>query len=62
MLTAFKDLGYDINNYPVSYDNYSREISLPIYPQLNTEKIKYICENIAEAYTIVCNNRVINKN
>ena len=33
MLTVFKNLGYKIEDYPVAYDNYSREISLPIYPQ-----------------------------
>lgn len=50
MLTLFKDLGYDINDYPVAYDNYSREISLPIYPQLTNEQIDYICESVAKAY------------
>lgn len=46
MLTVFKDLGYDIANYPFAYDNYSREISLPIYPQLTDEQIDYICETV----------------
>lgn len=50
MLTVFKDLGYDINNYPSAFDNYSREISLPIYPQLNAEQINYICSAILKAY------------
>lgn len=50
MLTLFKNLGYDINNYPVAYDNYSREVSLPIYPQLNDEQVQYICETIEKSY------------
>lgn len=50
MLTLFKDLGYDINNYPTAYDNYSREISLPIYPQLTNEQVAYICNSIEKAY------------
>ena len=58
MLTAFKNLGYEISNFPISYDNYSREISLPIYPQLITEKISYICETIENCYIKVRNNRV----
>jgi|GEM_PF-5900086 len=33
MLTLFKELGYDIKNYPISYDTYLREVSLPIYSQ-----------------------------
>lgn len=51
MLTVFKELGYSINDYPVSYDNYSREISLPIYPQLNSDHIKYLCESVDNAYS-----------
>lgn len=50
MLTLFKDLGYKIEDYPVAYDNYSREISLPIYPQLTDADADYICEVIEEAY------------
>lgn len=50
MLTLFKDLGYDIDNYPTAYDNYSKEISLPIYPQLTDEQIDFICETVEKAY------------
>ena len=50
MLTLFKNLGYDIENYPVAYDNYSREISLPIYPQLSDEQVDFISQTIEEAY------------
>ena len=50
MLTLFKNLGYNIDEFPSSFDNYEREISLPIYPQLTSEQIKYICEVIESAY------------
>ena len=50
MLTLFKDLGYNIDDFPVTYDNYSREISLPIYPQLTDEQIDFICKSIENAY------------
>ena len=50
LLTLFKNLGYRIEDYPVSYDNYSREISLPIYPQLTDEQIDYICASVEKAY------------
>lgn len=56
MLTVFKNLGYKIEDYPVAFDNYSREISLPIYPQLNSEQIDYICKAIIEAYKTVIND------
>lgn len=50
LLTLFKDLGYDINDYPLAYHNYSREISLPIYPQLTSEQIDFICQSVEKAY------------
>ena len=56
MLTVFKDLGYKIENYPIAYDNYSREISLPIYPQLTNEQVDYICESVLNSYNEVMKN------
>jgi dTDP-4-amino-4,6-dideoxygalactose transaminase len=49
MLTVFKNLGYKIENYPVAYNNYAREISLPIYPQLTIDQVLYICETVLNA-------------
>jgi dTDP-4-amino-4,6-dideoxygalactose transaminase len=45
MLTVFRNAGYDINNYPVSYNLYKNEISLPVYPQLSHED----CDTVVEA-------------
>lgn len=56
MLTVFKNLGYKIEDYPVAYDNYSREISLPIYPQLTNVQIDYICEAVLNSYNKVVLN------
>lgn len=50
MLTVFKNLGYDINNFPKTYENYAAEISLPIYPQLNNSQIDYITKAVEDAY------------
>ena len=54
MFTAFKSAGFQMEDYPIAYDNFSREISLPIYPQLSGEQVKYICENI-----LFCINRIL---
>lgn len=53
MLTLFKGLGYDINNYPVAYSNYANEISLPIYSQLTDEQCTFIEKQIEIAYNAV---------
>ena len=50
MLSFFKQQGYDINNFPVAYNNYKHEISLPIYPQLTEEEVDYVIESVIEAY------------
>jgi dTDP-4-amino-4,6-dideoxygalactose transaminase len=50
MLSLFKEHGYRIEDFPVSYDNYSREVSLPIYPQLTNSQIDYIVDKVAESY------------
>lgn len=50
LLNLFKNMGYNINDYPVAYDNYSREISLPVYPQLTTEQLEFIVESVDSAY------------
>jgi dTDP-4-amino-4,6-dideoxygalactose transaminase len=42
----YKNLGYDIKNYPVTYDNFSREISLPIYYNLTTENIQTVINSV----------------
>jgi dTDP-4-amino-4,6-dideoxygalactose transaminase len=50
LLTVFCDRGYTMSDYPVAYDSYAREISLPIYPELATPKIDYIVNAVVNAY------------
>ncbi|MDD2530006.1 MAG: DegT/DnrJ/EryC1/StrS family aminotransferase [Bacteroidales bacterium] len=50
MLTLFKNMGYKIEDYPIAYDTYTREISLPIYPQLTNQQVDYIVKNLVEGY------------
>ncbi len=45
-LSFYKNAGYNINDFPVAWDNYSRVISLPVYYDLTTENIKYICNTL----------------
>ena len=42
MLSAYKNLGYDINNYPVAFNNYSQEISLPVFYDLTDAQLEII--------------------
>jgi dTDP-4-amino-4,6-dideoxygalactose transaminase len=51
LLKVFKERGYAIADFPVAFDNYSREISLPIYPELDTGKVEYIVDALVRAYS-----------
>lgn len=53
MLTAFRRRGANIIDFPNAYFHYSREISLPIYPQLTAEQIDQICRTVEEAYLAI---------
>lgn len=53
MLTYFFALGYQIQDYPQAYKNFSGEISLPIYPQLTDEQIDYIIDVVKASYKAV---------
>ena len=48
LLTAYKDLGYKIEDYPNSYDFYKTEITLPLYSRLTDEQIDYIISNFLD--------------
>lgn len=41
-LTLFRNLGYVLEDFPMAYSCYSREISLPLYPQLLDDQVEYI--------------------
>lgn len=45
MLTAYKNIGFDIKDYPNAYANYKNEISLPLYSILTNEEVEYIIDN-----------------
>lgn len=49
MLSFYKNQGYDIMNYPVTLDNYSREITLPVFYDLTTEQIETVVNAVVQA-------------
>lgn len=44
MHTAYKNLGFDIKDYPNAYDMYKNEISLPLHTQLTDEDVEYAAD------------------
>ena len=45
MHTAYKNLGFDIKNYPNAYNQYKNMITLPLHTLLTDEEVEYIIEN-----------------
>lgn len=45
MMTAYINLGFDIKNYPNSYEQFANEITLPLHTCLTDEDIDYVIEN-----------------
>jgi dTDP-4-amino-4,6-dideoxygalactose transaminase len=47
LLTVYKNLGYDIENYPVTESEWQCEITLPVYTQLTNEQIAQVVQAVA---------------
>lgn len=45
MMTAYKNMGFDIKDFPNSYDMYKNEITLPLHTLLTNEQVEYIISN-----------------
>ena len=49
LLSFYKGIGFEMGNYPVAFDNYSREITLPLYFNLTDENIKTVLNALIES-------------
>ncbi|HFN1755780.1 TPA: DegT/DnrJ/EryC1/StrS family aminotransferase [Enterococcus faecium] len=45
MFTAYKNMGFDINNYPNAYAHFVNEITLPLHTKLTDEEVEYVINN-----------------
>ncbi|MBO4694005.1 MAG: DegT/DnrJ/EryC1/StrS family aminotransferase [Clostridia bacterium] len=48
MHTAYKNLGFDIKDFPNAYEQYKNEISLPLHTLLTDDEVRYVCEKVNE--------------
>lgn len=49
LLTTFREKGYRMEDYPVAYDNYSREISLPVWYGLTNDLVERVIRAVVTA-------------
>jgi len=52
-LTLFRNLGYRMEDYPVTYKLYQNEITLPVYNGLSEDKLSLVVQTLVEAYNEV---------
>ena len=48
MMTAYKNLGYDIKDFPQAYAFYENEVTLPLHTRLTDEDVDYILSSFTE--------------
>ena len=48
LLTAYKNLGFDIKDYPNAYAMFENEITLPLHTKLSDEDVEYIIKSFKE--------------
>ena len=46
MMTAYKNMGYDIKDYPNAYEQYANEITLPMHTLLTDEEAVYVAKTL----------------
>jgi len=49
LLSAYKKRGYDINNYPVAFNNYSRVITLPVNEMISDKELDQVINAVIES-------------
>lgn len=57
LMTAYKNMGFNIQNYPNAYAHFANEITLPLHTRLTDEEIEYIISNYIEVITAVTNSK-----
>lgn len=48
MLTAYKNIGFDIKNFPNAFDMYKNEVTLPLHTLLTNDEVEYIIKTYKE--------------
>ncbi|MBR7178018.1 MAG: DegT/DnrJ/EryC1/StrS family aminotransferase [Oscillospiraceae bacterium] len=46
--TAYKNMGFDIADYPNAYAHFENEITLPLHTRLTDEQVQYVTDNFTE--------------
>ena len=48
MMTAYKEYGWDIKDFPNAYKHFENEVTLPLHTKLSDEDVDYITAQFKE--------------
>ena len=48
MMTAYKNMGFDIKDYPNAYNRFENEITLPLHTKLTDEEVDFVLESFCD--------------
>lgn len=48
MMTAYKNLGFDLADYPNAFAQYENEVTLPLHTRLTDEDVEYVISNFVD--------------
>ena len=48
LLTAYRDLGFGIEDYPHAFAQFENEVTLPLHTLLSDDDVDYVCENVID--------------
>ncbi len=54
MHTAYRELGFNISDYPNAFNRYKNSITLPLYTKLTDDDVDYIISNFKEIIENLC--------
>ena len=48
LLSAYKNMGFDIKDYPNAYDMFHNALTLPLHTRLSDEDVQYVIDNLTD--------------
>ena len=48
MMTAYRSMGFDIQDYPQAFDMFQNEVTLPLHTRLTDDMVDYVIQNYLE--------------
>jgi dTDP-4-amino-4,6-dideoxygalactose transaminase len=59
MMSFYKSLGYDIKDYPKTYEMYCNEISLPVFYDMTEQQVQMVIHAVVESTEEVLKHAIV---